>query len=54
MPHVMNALQGHTEQGMAGRYGDGKYRLEILKQAIGRIEYPEWDFGNVSIRPQLN
>lgn len=39
LPHVMNALQGHSEQGMAGRYGDGQYRLEILKEAINRLSF---------------
>ena len=38
-PHIMNALQGHAEQGMAGRYGDGRYRLDILRDAMGRVEY---------------
>lgn len=38
-PHIMNALQGHAEQGMAGRYGDGRYRLDILRDAVEHVEY---------------
>lgn len=41
LPHIMNALQGHSEQGMAGRYGDGQYRLDILKDAIEQVSYSE-------------
>lgn len=41
LPHIMNAIQGHAEQGMAGRYGDGVYRLDVLLQSINCIDYPE-------------
>jgi integrase len=43
-PHIMNALQGHSEQGMAGRYGDGQYKLELLKDAVDRIDISGWTF----------
>lgn len=35
---VMDALQGHTEKGMAGRYGSG-YKLEKLAEAMGKLRY---------------
>lgn len=35
---IMNALQGHSEKGMAGRYGDG-YSVEKLNQSLQKIEY---------------
>jgi integrase len=47
LPHIMNALQGHSEQGMAGRYGDGQYRLDMLKEAVDRIDDTEWDLGQI-------
>ncbi len=36
---VMNALQGHTQEGMAGRYGLGEYPLGILREAVESISY---------------
>lgn len=35
---VMDALQGHTESGMSGRYGNG-YELRTLNDAICRLEH---------------
>lgn len=35
---VMNALQGHAERGMSGRYGSG-FRLERLNAEIAKIDY---------------
>ncbi|EEA91783.1 site-specific integrase, partial [Pseudovibrio sp. JE062] len=35
---IMDALQGHTEKGMAGRYGSG-FKLEKLAEAMGRLRY---------------
>ncbi|MER8960820.1 site-specific integrase [Mesorhizobium sp. M0701] len=35
---VMNALQGHVERGMAGRYGSG-FKLERLSVEISKIRY---------------
>ncbi len=35
---IMDALQGHAEKGMAGRYGSG-FKLEKLSEAIIRLEY---------------
>lgn len=39
-PHLMDALQGHSEGGQAGRYGDGGYGLAMLKEAIDLVQYP--------------
>lgn len=35
---IMDALQGHAQQGMAGRYGSG-YSLEVKARAVGRVRY---------------
>ncbi|MDF1600184.1 site-specific integrase [Mesorhizobium sp. YIM 152430] len=35
---IMNALQGHVERGMAGRYGSG-FKLERLDAAVAKIRY---------------
>ncbi len=35
---IMDALQGHTEGGMAGRYGSG-FKLVKLADAMGRLSY---------------
>lgn len=45
----MNALQGHAEQGMAGRYGDGRYRLEILREAVERVGHAGLDLSTLLI-----
>lgn len=47
-PHIMDALQGHTERGMAGRYGDGGYRLDLLKKNIERVTYADLDLSMVT------
>lgn len=47
LPHIMNALQGHAEQGMAGRYGDGVYRLDVLSQAVNCVGYSGSILANV-------
>ncbi len=46
-PHIMDALQGHAERGMAGRYGDGGYRLDLLKKNIERVTYADLDLSMV-------
>lgn len=43
---VMNALQGHTEKGMAGRYGRG-FSIDKLAEGIAKLGYPE-----LNLRPQ--
>ncbi|MGR3512954.1 MAG: DUF6538 domain-containing protein [Paracoccaceae bacterium] len=52
-PNIMDALQGHAERGMAGRYGDGRYRIDLLKENIERVEYPGLDLTKV-VRFQLD
>lgn len=37
---VMNALQGHTEHGMAGRYGKG-FSIDKLADGVAKLRYPE-------------
>ncbi len=39
LPHIMNAIQGHAETGMAGRYGDGAYALQVLEEAMAGVTY---------------
>ena len=46
-PHIMDALQGHAERGMAGRYGDGRYRLDLLKANIERVSYPDLNLSGI-------
>lgn len=48
LPYVMNALQGHSEQGMAGPYGDGQYKLELLREAVACIDDSGWDLGPIA------
>ncbi|MCK0751295.1 site-specific integrase [Chromohalobacter japonicus] len=43
---VMDALQGHTEAGMSGRYGSG-YALGTLSDAIHRLEYRGLDLSHL-------
>lgn len=43
---VMNALQGHAEAGMSGRYGSG-YHLATLAEAIERLEYRGLDVSHL-------
>lgn len=46
-PNITDALQGHAESGMAGRYGDGRYRIELLKDNIEKVVYPGLDLSKV-------
>lgn len=43
---IMNALQGHAEAGMSGRYGSG-YHLTTLADAIERLEYRGLDVSHL-------
>jgi integrase len=49
--NVMNALQGHGEEGMAGRYGQG-FDLATLNQWMRKIVYPELDLSHLRQRVQ--
>ena len=43
---IMNALQGHSESGMSGRYGAG-YSLEVLNEAMCQLEYKGLDLSHL-------
>lgn len=47
---VMDALQGHGEEGMSGRYGRGFF-LKKLAEAMGRLRYEGLDLGH--LRPDV-
>lgn len=46
-PHIMDALQGHSERGQAGRYGRGGYGLAMLKEAMDLVQYPDLDLSHL-------
>ncbi|MGV1834668.1 DUF6538 domain-containing protein [Rhizobium rhizogenes] len=39
----VNALQGHAQQGMAGRYGNGLYGLQLLNEEMEKLRYEGLD-----------
>jgi len=43
---VMNALQGHSESGMSGRYGAG-YSLDVLNEAMCQLEHKGLDLSHL-------
>jgi integrase len=43
---VMDAIQGHAEQGMSGRYGEG-FSLVVLDEAMQRVSYRGLDLGHL-------
>ena len=43
---VMNALQGHSEKGMAARYGKG-YALKKLSEAMGQLRFRDLDLSHL-------
>jgi len=43
---IMNALQGHSESGMSGRYGAG-YSLDVLYEAMCQLEYKGLDLSHL-------
>ena len=49
---ILDALQGHSTQGMRGRYGTGDktevYQLRTLKETIECVEYPSINFEKVN------
>jgi len=45
---LMNALQGHSEPGMAARYGSG-FGLKRLAEAIEKLEYPDLDLKHLTL-----
>lgn len=43
----VNALQGHAQQGMAGRYGNGLYGLKLLNEEMQKLTYDELDLSHL-------
>ena len=43
---VMNALQGHSQPGMAGRYGSG-YSLKVLARELAKVQYEGLDLSHL-------
>ncbi|PZM08533.1 integrase [Rhizobium tubonense] len=46
----MNALQGHTQKGMAGRYGNGLYGLQLLNEEMAKLHYDGLDLSHLISR----
>jgi integrase len=44
----INALQGHSDGGMAARYGDGVVRLRLLNEEMEKLHYEGLDFTRMS------
>lgn len=49
LKEVMDALQGHGEEGMSGRYGRRGYMLKKLAEAMGRLKYEGVDLCHLHI-----
>lgn len=47
--NVVNSLQGHSNPGMAGRYGSGKVRLRTLHEEYSKLGFDELDFSRVLV-----
>jgi integrase len=45
--NFVNSLQGHSNVGMAGRYGSGKVRLKALHAEFEKVAFEELDFSRV-------
>ena len=43
---VMNALQGHSQPGMAGRYGSG-YAIKVLAEEMAKVRYEGLDLDHL-------
>lgn len=43
-----NALQGHAQQGMAGRYGNGTYGLQLLSEEMTKLHYDGLDLTHIA------
>lgn len=44
----VNALQGHAQQGMAGRYGNGLYGLQLLSEEMAKLKYEGLELSHLS------
>ncbi|NRP86926.1 hypothetical protein GFPCMMHI_02837 [Ensifer adhaerens] len=47
----INALQGHTQQGMAGRYGNGLFGLQLLNEEMEKLAYDGLDLQHLVASP---
>lgn len=45
--NVVNHLQGHSNVGMASRYGSGKVRLKTLHEEYEKVGFEELDFSRI-------
>ncbi|NTG61641.1 site-specific integrase [Agrobacterium rhizogenes] len=43
----VNALQGHAQQGMAGRYGNGLFGLQLLSEEMQKLRYDGLDLSHL-------
>ncbi|MEF0940851.1 site-specific integrase [Rhizobium sp. BR 362] len=48
----VNALQGHVQQGMAGRYGNGLYGLQLLRDEMEKLSYLGLDLSHLKVGPR--
>ncbi|URK88585.1 tyrosine-type recombinase/integrase [Rhizobium sp. RCAM05350] len=48
-----NALQGHSDGGMADRYGSGIVRVRLLNEEMQKLEYDALDFSRLIAAPQI-
>lgn len=44
----VNALQGHSQRGMAGRYGHGRYGLELLSEEMAKLKIEGVDLSHLT------
>lgn len=44
----VNALQGHAQQGMAGRYGNGQYGLQLLSEEMAKLKIDGLDLSHLT------
>jgi integrase len=45
--NFVNSLQGHSNVGMAGRYGSGKVRIKALHAEFEKVAFDELDFSRI-------
>lgn len=50
---ITDALQGHAQRGMAGRYGNG-FSLEVLSEAMERFQYRGLDLSHLTSRAVIS
>lgn len=50
---ILNALQGHSDGGMADRYGSGLIFLQTLQEEIEKVKYPDLDLTSLLTAREL-